>query len=99
MFCCWSDSANSLRRPPLASARAANGWLSTPTSTRPERIASSEAGKPVSTSLMSFSGSRPFCFSSRNIGPRMPEPNTLVPTLLPFMSAMVLIGLSSFTAQ
>ena len=33
------------------------------------------------------------------MGPRMPEPNTLVPTLLPFMSAMVLMGLSSFTAQ
>ena len=69
MFFCCSDSENSLRIPPLASERAANGWFIGAASTRPDRTASSDSEKPSSTSLMSFSGSTPCCFSSNAIGP------------------------------
>ena len=85
--------------PPLASARAANGWFMLEESTRPERIASSESGKLTSTSLMSFSGSMPFFFNIRLNGPCVPPPMMLMPTVLPLRSATVLIGLSSLTAQ
>ena len=99
MFGIACDSENSLRVPPLASARAANGWFMLTASTRPWRSASSETAKPTSTSLMSLAGSIPFCFSSMLNGPWVPPPITEMPTVLPLRSAMVLIGESSFTAQ
>ena len=43
MFGTASTSANSLRTPPLASARAANGWFMLTESTRPARSASSDS--------------------------------------------------------
>ena len=59
MFGTASASANSLRMPPLASARAANGCTMLVASTRPWRSASSESENETSTSLMSLSGSTP----------------------------------------
>ena len=94
-----SDNANSLRTPPFASARAANGWFMFTASTRPWRSASSESENDTSTSLMSLSGSTPARLSIRLNGPCVPPPMIEMPTVLPLRSATVLIGLSSFTAQ
>ena len=99
MFGTASASANSLRMPPLASARAANGCTMLVASTRPVRSASSESENETSTSLMSFSGSTPCFFSIRANGPCVPPPMMLMPTVLPFRSSTFLIGESSFTAQ